>query len=187
MSIITEWFALSGTEQRQMVKSATLRLAYLYYGGIATLNRSGMETEDHISAGYIEVLENMTAYTVQEVNNERAGKGMEAITLKGFLYKMVNRYLARTLYWVKLDARNGGGTLDTVNDEVQQGDFSEHLITTIDVHRFLAGRDERDRQIAELLKEYRSERSIGKELGISGVAVHNRIVNMRSALSTGRF
>ena len=58
--------------------------------------------------------------------------------------------------------------------------------TFTDLDSFRAGLDEIGRQILEMVAAHKTEREIGKAVGISNVAVHKRIVKMRAALESLR-
>jgi DNA-directed RNA polymerase specialized sigma subunit len=55
-------------------------------------------------------------------------------------------------------------------------------ILRAELDSFQAGLDDIGRQIVAMLAQGKTEREIGKACGISGVAVHKRIVKMREAL-----
>ena len=67
----------------------------------------------------------------------------------------------------------------TVNTETS-------AIIRADLDAFRDGLDEIGRQILEMVAAHKTEREIGKAVGISNVAVHKRIVKMRAALESLR-
>lgn len=50
------------------------------------------------------------------------------------------------------------------------------------MERFTASRDETDQKVMEMLVQGYTERQIGKVVGMSGPAVHKRIMKMRKDL-----
>lgn len=70
------------------------------------------------------------------------------------------------------------------------GDATENTETAAiiraDVERVRNGLDEIGKQILEMVAAGKTEREIGKAVGISNVAVHKRIVKMRAALENLR-
>lgn len=68
--------------------------------------------------------------------------------------------------------------------ESSHGDYNteRRAIIRTDLERFAASRDERDREILNMLMQGMTEREIGEALKVSHVAVYKRIVKMREAL-----
>lgn len=166
-NISNEWNALTPEEQRTEIKKAVYRLAKLYYGGTWVLTRHGMEVEDYINAGFVEVLTDL-------------GTDREARSLKHMIYRATNRYMSSALRWARIDAEKNGGELDATRVSIE--DLTETITLRVDLERFISSRDAIDQKIIEMVGQGYTERQIATKILISNVAVHKRIVKIRAAL-----
>lgn len=66
---------------------------------------------------------------------------------------------------------------------IDDGDIEARIIDRLTVENFMASRDSRDQAIAWLTVAGHTERQTGQAVGMSGVAVHKRIMRLREGLA----
>lgn len=149
----------------------------------------GHEMTEYVDMAWIKVAEALKR--VESTNAKRAEKGREPITLRSIVYNA-----AKAAYQQVLDhdtkysregedyeINDGDGNTISVMDTVASEDNTENAaILRAELKQFSKGLDEIGRKILGMLVQYKTEREIAAEVGISNVAVHKRIAKMRAAL-----
>lgn len=129
-------------------------------------------------------------------NERRAAQGKRPLRLVSVVYNAARASIAAVYY---ADSKHGAAYDWEINDgegnaasflETCCGDATVNTETSAiiraDLDTFRDGLDEIGRQILEMVAAHKTEREIGKAVGISNVAVHKRIVKMRAALESLR-
>lgn len=129
-------------------------------------------------------------------NERRAAQGKRPLRLVSVVYNAARASIAAVYY---ADSKHGAAYDWQIEDgegnaasylETCCGDATENTETAAiiraDVERVRNGLDEIGKQILEMVAAGKTEREIGKAVGISNVAVHKRIVKMRAALENLR-
>lgn len=141
--------------------------------------------------GKLSDLDKLTA-----TNERRAAQGKRPMTLVNVVYNAARASIAAVYYqdskhgaaydWKISDGEgNTASYLETCCGD-RTADTETSAIIRVDLERFRAGLDAIGRQILEMVAAHKTEREIGKAVGISNVAVHKRIVKMRAALESLR-
>lgn len=129
-------------------------------------------------------------------NERRAAQGKRPLRLVSVVYNAARASIAAVYY---ADSKHGATYDWQIEDgegnaasylETCCGDATENTETAAiiraDVERVRNGLDEIGKQILEMVAAGKTEREIGKAVGISNVAVHKRIVKMRAVLENLR-
>ena len=127
-----------------------------------------------------------------KLNAKRAQAGKDNISLAALAYRAAKSAIQQTL---RDDVKHGRASVRTVTDAAgQEHDYIDTIassrttateiaaITSVMLEKFVASRDDIDRMIIEGIRDGYTEREIGQTIGISGVAVHKRIVKIREGL-----
>ena len=192
-AIAGEWANMADADKMRMMTACIRK---------AAKNEIGYSTEDHylqfsevpafgcfrthdfdefVSETCIRVLDKLADLDKLAATNERrAAQGKRPMRLVSVVYNAARASIAAVYY---ADSKHGAAydwEIDaTVNTETS-------AIIRADLDAFRDGLDEIGRQILEMVAAHKTEREIGKAVGISNVAVHKRIVKMRAALESLR-
>lgn len=153
--------------------------------------------DEFISETCIRVLDKLADLDKLTATNERrAAQGKRPLKLVSVVYNAARASIAAIYY---ADTKHGAAYDWQIEDgegnaasflETCCGDATENTETAaiirVDVERLKDGMDEIGKQILEMVMAGKTEREIGKAVGISNVAVHKRIVKMRTALADFR-
>lgn len=153
--------------------------------------------DEFISETCIRVLDKLGDLDKLTATNERrAAQGKRPLKLVSVVYNAARASIAAIYY---ADTKHGAAYDWEISDgegnaasflETCCGDATENTETAAiirsDVERLKDGMDEIGKQILEMVMAGKTEREIGKAVGISNVAVHKRIVKMRTALADFR-
>ena len=153
--------------------------------------------DEFVSETCIRVLDKLADLDKLAATNERrAAQGKRPMRLVSVVYNAARASIAAVYY---ADSKHGAAYDWEINDgegnaasflETCCGDATVNTETSAiiraDLDTFRDGLDEIGRQILEMVAAHKTEREIGKAVGISNVAVHKRIVKMRAALKSLR-
>ncbi len=201
-AVVREWKAVSPEKQVEWLKKCIVRAAkdvigystashYHQFNERAAWGLHGHNFDEFVSQAWIALQDAFKRLPV--VNERRAAKGLPPRSLVSLVYNAAKAAIMKI--W-ESDKKHGQAIQDpeVVNDNGNIESWTEtrvaaagynteaSAIIRADLERFTAGRDETDRKIIYALAEGYTERQIGKSVGISGVAVHKRIVKIRAAL-----
>lgn len=204
MCIIHQWFDMSEETQIRMItanvrKAARNEIAYSIGGHYNQYNEAVAWFMDYhgleclVNETWLKLAERLTPEYLYSLNSKRINDGKEDITLVSLVYRCAKDAI-RCIY--EQDIKHERARVHTIVDK----DSDEHdyidimAISTRDnteasaiiraaFHAILSGMDDIDRIIIECKRDGMSEREIGAITGISGVAVHKRIVKIRTALT----
>lgn len=204
MCIIQQWFNMSEETQIRMItanvrKAAKNEIAYSIGNQYNQYNEAvawfmGYHGLDClVNETWLKLAERLTPEYLDGLNSKRTHDGKEEITLISLVYRCAKDAI-RSIY--DQDIKHGRAQAYTIVDN--HGDEYDYIdimaVSTRDntetsaiiraaFHSVLNGMDNTDRIIIECKYEGMSEREIGIVAGISGVAVHKRIVKIRAALT----
>lgn len=204
MCIIQQWFSMNEQTQIKMItanvrKAAKNEIAYSIGGQYNQYNEAVAWFMDYhgleclVNETWLKLAERLTPEYLDGLNSKRTHDGKEEITLVSLVYRCAKDAI-RSIY--EQDIKHGRAQVHTIVDK----DSDEHdyidimAVSTRDntetsaiiraaFRSILNGMDDIDRIIIECKRDGMSEREIGAITGISGVAVHKRIVKIRTALS----
>ncbi len=198
-----EWAAMSEDEQIRMM-SANIRKAaknrirystgdrYLQYAEVPAFGCYGAhDFDEFLSETSARVIKSLKIDNLTAINERRAAKAKKPITLGSIVYRAASASIEAIYYQ---DSKHGaaydyeisdgeGNTTSAMEMVASVKDNTESAaIFRAELKRFYKGQDEIGQKILALLVQYKTEREIAAEVGISNVAVHKRIVKMRAAL-----
>jgi hypothetical protein len=194
-AIAGEWANMADADKVRMMTACIRK---------AAKNEIGYSTEDHahdfdefVSETCIRVLDKLADLDKLAATNERrAAQGKRPMRLVSVVYNAARASIAAVYY---ADSKHGAAYDWQIEDgegnaasflETCCGDATVNTETSAiiraDLDAFRDGLDEIGRQILEMVAAHKTEREIGKAVGISNVAVHKRIVKMRAALESLR-
>ncbi len=201
-AVVKEWKRLSAEKQVEWLKKCIVRAAkdvigystechYHQFNERAAWGLHGHDFDEFVSQAWIALQDAFNR--LPAVNERRAAKGLPPRSLVSLVYNAAKAAIMKI--W-ESDKKHGQAIQDPeiVNDNGNIESWTEtrvaaagynteaSAIIRADLQRFTASRDETDRKIIYALAEGYTERQIGKSVGISGVAVHKRIVKIRAAL-----
>lgn len=153
--------------------------------------------DEFVSETCIRVLDKLGDLDKLAATNERrAAQGKRPMRLVSVVYNAARASIAAVYY---ADSKHGAAYDWQIEDgegnaasflETCCGDATVNTETSAiiraDVERLKDGMDKIGKQILEMVMAGKTEREIGKAVGISNVAVHKRIVKMRTALADFR-
>lgn len=204
MCIMQQWFNMGEDAQIRMItanvrKAAKNEIAYSVGGQYNQYNEAVAWFMDYhgleclVNETWLKLAERLTPEYLDGLNSKRTHEGKEEITLVSLVYRCAKDAI-RCIY--DQDIKHGRAQAYTIVDK--HGDEYDYIdimaVSTRDnteasaiiraaFHSILNGMDNTDRIIIECKCEGMSEREIGIVAGISGVAVHKRIVKIRAALT----
>lgn len=204
MCIMQQWFNMGEDAQIRMItanvrKAAKNEIAYSIGGQYNQYNEAVAWFMDYhgleclVNETWLKLAERLTPEYLDGLNSKRTHDGKEEITLVSLVYRCAKDAI-RCIY--EQDIKHGRAQAYTIVDK--HGDSYDYIdimaVSTRDntetsaiiraaFHSILNGMDNTDRIIIECKCEGMSEREIGIVAGISGVAVHKRIVKIRAALT----
>ncbi len=198
-----EWAAMSDSEQVKMMSACIRKAAknrirystedhYLQYSEVPAFGCYGPHNFDEfLGETTIRVINSLDISKLTTTNERRAAKAKKPITLVSVVYRAASASIEAIYYQ---DSKHGaaydyeisdgeGNTTSAMEMVASVKDNTESAaIFRAELKRFYKGQDEIGRKILALLVQYKTEREIAAEVGISNVAVHKRIVKMRAAL-----
>ncbi len=205
VAVINEWAAMSDADKIRMMSACIRKAAkneigystedhYLQFSEVPAFGcYRPHDFDEYVSETVIRVLgklgdvEKLTA-----TNERRAEKGKRPIKLVSIVYNAARASIAAIYYQ---DAKHGAAYDWEISDgdgnsasylETMCGDGHQDTERAATIRAGLKNYkktlDEIGKQIMEMVIDGKTEREIGKAVGISNVAVHKRIVKMREAL-----
>lgn len=153
--------------------------------------------DEFVSETCIRVLDKLGNLDKLAVTNERrAAQGKRPMRLVSVVFNAARASIAAVYYqdskhgaaydWQIEDSEgNAASYLETCCGDATANTETSAVIRA-DLGSFRAGLDEIGKQILDMVAAHKTEREIGKAVGISNVAVHKRIVKMRAALESLR-
>ena len=199
-AIAGEWANMADADKVRMM-TACIRKAAKNEIGYSTVPAFGCfrthDFDEFVSETCIRVLDKLADLDKLAATNERrAAQGKRPMRLVSVVYNAARASIAAVYY---ADSKHGAAYDWEINDgEGNAASFLEtccgdatvdtetSAIIRADLDAFRDGLDEIGRQILEMVAAHKTEREIGKAVGISNVAVHKRIVKMRAALESLR-
>lgn len=195
-AIAGEWANMADADKVRMM-TACIRKAAKNEIGYSTGCFRAHDFDGFVSETCIRVLDKLADLDKLAATNERrAAQGKRPMRLVSVVYNAARASIAAVYY---ADSKHGAAYDWQIEDgegnaasflETCCGDATVNTETSAiiraDLDSFRAGLDEIGRQILEMVAAHKTEREIGKAVGISNVAVHKRIVKMRAALESLR-
>lgn len=208
MCIMQQWFNMGEDAQIRMItanvrKAAKNEIAYSIGGQYNQYNEAVAWFMDYhgleclVNEAWLKLAERLTPEYLDGLNSKRTHDGKEEITLVSLVYRCAKDAI-RSIY--EQDIKHGRAQAYTIVDN--HGDEYDYIdimavsardntetsaIIRAAFRSILNDMDNTDRIIIECKRDGMSEREIGIVAGISGVAVHKRIVKIRAALTTALF
>ena len=209
LKIVKEWADMADADKMRMMAACVRKAAkneigystedhYLQFSEVPAFGCFRThDFNEFISETCIRVLDKLADVDKLTATNERrAAQGKRPLRLVSVVYNAARASIAAVYY---ADSKHGAAYDWQIEDgegnaasylETCCGDATENTETAAiiraDVERMRDGLDEIGRQILEMVAAHKTEREIGKAVGISNVAVHKRIVKMRAALESLR-
>ena len=191
-NIISEWNRMSAEAQVNLITACIRKAASKEHKGQMLLLH-GHEINEFVNETWERITNNLQADKLTATNERRAAQGKRPLKLVSVVYNAARASIAAIYY---ADTKHGAAYDWEISDgegntasflETCCGDAVENTETAAiiraDMERFKDGLDNIGRTILEMIMDGMTEREIGKAVGISGVAVHKRIVKMRSVLT----
>ena len=191
-NIISEWNKMSAEAQVNLITACIRKAASKEHRGQMLLLH-GHEINEFVNETWERITNNLQADKLTATNERRAAQGKRPLKLVSVVYNAARASIAAIYY---ADTKHGAAYDWEISDgegntasflETCCGDAVENTETAAiiraDMERFKDGLDNIGRTILEMIMDGMTEREIGKAVGISGVAVHKRIVKMRSVLT----
>ncbi len=202
-TVIGEWEALGEAGQVKMMTACVRKAAkneigystedhYLQFSEVPAWFMHGHDFDEFISETWLRAFPALDVDKLTARNEERASQYKRPITLVSIVYNAARASIASVYEQDMKHERARCVTVigedgeeysyfDTI--EASAPDNTERsALLRVTVGQFAASRDEIDRKIMEQISQGYTERQIGKSVGMSGPAVHKRIVKMRKAL-----
>ena len=184
IEIINIWNRKDELEQYEMLKANVLKAVQVF-------NANGLEMEELINEAWLRVVDLLDVDKLTKYNECRAARGQAPITLLGICFKAARNAIRHEAHAADKHGvasaltmeDSDGNELDYLDTVASGEDLEETAVTNTLVSDFVKERDSVDQVIISGLLDGLTEREIGKIAGISGPAVHKRIVKIRAALS----
>lgn len=204
-AIVNEWQAMSETEQRDMVKRNIRKAAkneigystedhYLQFSEVPAFGLfRDHDFDEFISESYLRILPKLADIDgLAALNERRASQHKRPIRLVSVVYNAARASIAAICYGdskhsaaydfeISDEDGNAASYLETMCGDKHQ-DTERAAIIRAALKSYSDSCDDIGRQVLQMVIEGKTEREIGKAVGMSGVAVHKRIVKMREAL-----
>lgn len=204
-AVVKEWAGTAPTAQVEWLQRCVVRAAkdvigystedhYHQFNEHAAFELHGHDFDEYVNEAYIKLY---AAFDRLAITNERrAEKGLRPRSLRSLVY---NAAKAAIMAIWEADKKHGRAIQDPeiINDNGEAAswiatraaaagyDTETSAIIRVDMDKFVAQQDDINKKIIELVQQHYTEREISQALDnkISNVAVHKRIVKMRSALT----
>ena len=209
LEIVREWADMADADKVRMMAACVRKAAkneigystedhYLQFSEVPAFGcYRPHDFDEFVNETCIRVLSRLADVDKLTATNERrAAQGKRPLRLVSVVYNAARASIAAVYY---ADSKHGAAYDWQIEDgegnaasylETCCGDATENTETAAiiraDVERVRNGLDEIGKQILEMVAAGKTEREIGKAVGISNVAVHKRIVKMRAALENLR-
>ena len=209
LEIVREWADMADADKVRMMAACVRKAAkneigystedhYLQFSEVPAFGcYRPHDFDEFVNETCIRVLSRLADVDKLTATNERrAAQGKRPLRLVSVVYNAARASIAAVYY---ADSKHGAAYDWQIEDgegnaasylETCCGDATENTETAAiiraDVERMRDGLDEIGKQILEMVAAGKTEREIGKAVGISNVAVHKRIVKMRAALENLR-
>lgn len=209
LEIVREWADMADADKVRMMAACVRKAAkneigystedhYLQFSEVPAFGcYRPHDFDEFVNEACIRVLSRLADVDKLTATNERrAAQGKRPLRLVSVVYNAARASIAAVYY---ADSKHGAAYDWQIEDgegnaasylETCCGDTTENTETAAiiraDVERVRNGLDEIGKQILEMVAAGKTEREIGKAVGISNVAVHKRIVKMRAALENLR-
>lgn len=209
LEIVKEWADMADADKVRMMAACVRKAAkneigystedhYLQFSEVPAFGcYRPHDFDEFVNETCIRVLSRLADVDKLTATNERrAAQGKRPLRLVSVVYNAARASIAAVYY---ADSKHGAAYDWQIEDgegnaasylETCCGDATENTETAAiiraDVERVRNGLDEIGKQILEMVAAGKTEREIGKAVGISNVAVHKRIVKMRATLENLR-
>ena len=209
LEIVREWADMADADKVRMMAACVRKAAkneigystedhYLQFSEVPAFGcYRPHDFDEFVNETCIRVLSRLADVDKLTATNERrAAQGKRPLRLVSVVYNAARASIAAVYY---ADSKHGAAYDWQIEDgegnaasylETCCGDATENTETAAiiraDVERVRNGLDEIGKQIREMVAAGKTEREIGKAVGISNVAVHKRIVKIRAALENLR-
>lgn len=194
MYIIQQWQKMSEDEQLRMITANVYKALRKEFACNSTdyfINYHGLDCL--ISETWLKISERLDPDYLCILNRKRINDGKQEITLVSLIYRCAKDVIRSINGQDSKHERNRVHTI--IDDNGREYDYVEmisvdtkcHTETTVIIRTafqtVLNCMDDTDRFIIECKRDGMTEREIGVIVGMSGVAIHNRIVKIRAALT----
>lgn len=200
-SVIGEWAALGEAGQIKMMTACVRKAAkneiaystedhYLQFSEVPAWYMHGHDFDEFISETWLRAFPAFDVDKLTARNKKRASEYKKPMSLVSIVYNAARASIAAIYYQdIKHDRARcvtvigEDGEEYSYFDTLSASDNTERsAIIRSEMERYIVTRDNIDQEIMKQLVNGLSERQIGVIVGISGVAVHKRIVKMRKDL-----
>lgn len=203
-SVISEWAALGEAGQVKMMTACVRKAAkneiaystedhYLQFSEVPAWYMHGHDFDEFISETWLRAFPALDVDKLTARNQKRASKFKKPMSLVSIVYNAARASIAAIYYQdIKHDRARCVTVIGEDGEEYSYFDTIEaassanterSAIIRIEMERYIASRDKTDQKIMELLPKGFTERQIGVVVGMTGPAVHKRIVKMRKDLA----
>lgn len=168
------WEATPATEQVEIVTKAAKRAAYQ-----ASVYGVRLTCDELIGATWLGTVDRLDADRLNKANEKQATEGKQPLTIMQVAHRAAHAAAKLDRYdYNKHRAEPLEDWTDTGDSGIEDG-----VITRLAIGDCIAQQDDRGKAIAELTIQGFTERQTGQAVGISGAAVHKRLVRMRKELT----
>ena len=209
LEIVREWADMADADKVRMMAACVRKAAkneigystedhYLQFSEVPAFGcYRPHDFDEFVNETCIRVLSRLADVDKLTATNERrAAQGKRPLRLVSVVYNAARASIAAVYYadskhgaaydWQIEDGEGNAASYFFFNGTATTENIETAAIIRADVERVRNGLDEIGKQILEMVAAGKTEREIGKAVGISNVAVHKRIVKMRAALENLR-
>lgn len=185
IEIITAWNALTPEQQINFCKACVCKA--IKSG--RTL-KAGYDMEDATQEAFAKVLERLANVGKLEADCKRREAQGKPDTLAAVVCRAANSTMEGIAYRHHKDSKatsqtttTDGETLDLLDSIPATDDTEQAAIIRAELKRFVSGLGDTNKIIFAGMVDGLTERELATTVGISNVAVHNRMVKIRAALA----
>lgn len=186
IEIITAWNALTPEQQINFCKACVCKA--IKSG--RTL-KAGYDMQDATQETYCKVLKRLANVDKLEADCKRRADNGKPNTLAAVVCRAANATMENIAYHHRKDSKTTSTEITTADDETLDlldtvaatDDTEQTAIIRAELKRFVSGLGDTNKIIFAGMVDGLTERELAPTVGISNVAVHNRIVKLRAALA----
>lgn len=186
IEIINEWNALTPEQQINFCKACVCKAIKT-----GRTLKPGYDVEDATQETFCKVLTQLANVDRLEADCKRREAQGKPDTLAALICRAANATMEGIAYRHRKDSKStsqtittaDGETLDLLDSILATNDTEQAAIIRAELKRFVDSLDDTNKTIFVGMVDGLTERELAPTVGISNVAVHNRIVKLRAALA----
>lgn len=183
---INEWNALTPEQQINFCKACVCKAIKA-----GRTLKPGYDLDDATQETYCKVLMRLANVDKLETDCKRRADNSKPNTLAAVVCRAANATMENIAYQHRKDSKTtsteiataDGETLDLLDSIPATNDTEQAAIIRAELQRFVGSLDDTNKTIFAGLVDGLTERELAPTVGISNVAVHNRMVKIRAALA----